>query len=287
MLARSTHDDTRYFASLCEGRRALGPIEPAGLYRRVVRPARVQLHDWLAHAPRRNREIISAVQSSGDIELDAEAWRKREKEIQTGAVQGPFRVHEVDLDSIAVHPTFPVWERSQSGGWKVRNIENLKASGGNDTVEAVEAYTPHDLDYVRALIRHEKDLWGDDACLSGFSSDYRGAFRQSPLHPEQIPWMWSAVWHPTWKVVVLLKNLGQVFGGAGSQFNYVRDPAAMCRLMRYFFLVPMFHYSDDAWCFERDGTIVSAWYCWVFLNKLIGWVLDDDKTLPPSGVVRL
>ena len=41
MLARSTHDDTRYFTSLCEGRRALGPIEPAGLYRRVVRPARV------------------------------------------------------------------------------------------------------------------------------------------------------------------------------------------------------------------------------------------------------
>ena len=103
--------------------------------------------------------MLSRVRSSGDEELDALAWQKREKELATGAVRGPYRIEDVDLDTIALHPSFPVWERSATGGWKARNIDNLKASGGNDTVAMVEAYSPHDLDMVRAVVRFEKELW--------------------------------------------------------------------------------------------------------------------------------
>ena len=123
--------------------------------------------------------------------------------------------------------------------------------------------------------------------MAGFTSDDRGAFRQNPVHPEQIPFMWSVVWHPVWQEPVLLRNLGQVFGGAGSQFNYIRDPAATCTVMRSYFQVPMFHFSDDARCFERKATIGSAWFCWVWLNNIIGWALDMQKTPLPSGAVRL
>ena len=73
MLSRSKHKDSRYFPSLCEGRPALGRIESAGLYRKVKRPARIELQTWLAGAPKRNREIIASVKSSGDPELDAAA----------------------------------------------------------------------------------------------------------------------------------------------------------------------------------------------------------------------
>eukprot|EP00959_Pyramimonas_sp_CCMP1952_P449628 9414698-Pyramimonas_sp.AAC.1 len=73
-----------------------------------------------------------------------------------------------------------------------------------------------------------------------------------------MPHMWSAVRHPGRREPVLLRNHGQVFGGAGTQFNYVRDPSAMCSVMRHFFDVPMHHYSGDAWAVERASTAQSA-----------------------------
>ena len=257
------HGDAKYFDSLSAGRPALGKVESAGgIYQQKVKTAKCTLDAWLQGAPRTNKRIIASVKSSGDEILDALAWAKREKEIQTGVVRGPFRISEMDLDSIAVHPSFPVWERGLKGDWKVRNIDNLKASEGNDTVEAEEAYTPDDLDQARAAVRFSKELLGEDAVLEGFASDYSGAFRQNPLAPWQVPYMWSAVWHPGFKEVVLLQNLGQVFGGAGSQFNYVRDPSAMCAVMPGMLAIPMFHYSDDAWAVERATTALPAWSCW-------------------------
>ena len=287
LLRLVNHKDVDYMSSLSSGRRALGKIAPAGIFRPVDRRAQIPLAEWIRQAPKRNKQLVAAMTSTGDADLDWAAWQKREKEIEIGAVQGPFRLGEVDLDIVAVHPSFPVWERSARGDWKARNIENLKASGGNNTVECVEAYVPHDLDVARSVLRAASNLWGPEVQLAGFTSDYRGAFRQCPIHPDQVDLMWSLTWHPGWREPVLLRNRGQVFGGAGSQFNYVRDPAAMCSIMRSLFCVAMLHYSDDAWCFEREDTVLSAWFCWVWLNKLIGWVLDMDKTPFPALEVRL
>ena len=190
------HADVEHMSSLTEGRCDLGKISPAGLFRCEARPARVDLQDWDREAPSRNQKLLKQVRSSGDIALDAAAWSKCEEEIKSGAVKGPCRVADIDLDSIALHPSFPVWERAAAGGWKPRNIENWMASGGSDTVEVDEVYSPHDLDVARAVIWFQKAWWGEDQILAGFTSDYKGAFRQSPLHPEQVPLMWSATWHP-------------------------------------------------------------------------------------------
>ena len=210
------------------------PAHAAGVWRVAEKAAQVSLSEWFRDAPQRNVRIVKSVTPSGDSLLDQKAWEKRESEISTGAVQGPFSVSDVDLSAIAVHPSFPVWERGSQGQWKARNIENLNSSGANATVHTHEPYAPDDLDTARAAVRFCKELWGGDEPLAGFSSGYSGAFRQSPLSPAQIPYMWSAVWHPGRGEPVLLRNLGQVLGGAGTQFNYVRDPSAMCSVMRHF-----------------------------------------------------
>ena len=93
------------------------------------------------------------------------------KEIATGAIQSPFRIRDVNLDSIAVHPTFRVWERCPSKSWKGRIIENLKACDGNDTVESVESYTLVKLDVACSVPRFEKELWSPNVKLAGFTSD--------------------------------------------------------------------------------------------------------------------
>ena len=176
LLHVADHRDKLCMKSLMAGRAPLGCIEPAGLYRQAVRLPKVPLAKWLKEAPGRNSKMLAQVGPSGDDELDRQSWAKREQEIATGAVRGPFRVSDVSLSEIAIHPSFAVWERAASGGWKARNIDNMKASEGNDTVETTEAYTPDDLDRVRAVVRLETEMWTTDA-IAGFKSDYRGAFR--------------------------------------------------------------------------------------------------------------
>ena len=138
LLLRVRHEDSEYFASLSSGRCALGDIGAAGIYKPALKDAKTSLSQWLADGPARNRKIIAAVTPSCDDLLDNLAWSKREKEIESGSVQGPYRIQDVDLNTIAVHPRFAVWERGSSGQWKARNIDNLKASGGNDTVRMHE-----------------------------------------------------------------------------------------------------------------------------------------------------
>ena len=88
------------------------------------------------------------------------AWAKRVKEIESGAVRGPFDIKDVDLQKVAIHPSFPVWERGPNGTWKARNIDNLTASKANDTISTTEAYVPDDLDPARSAVRFAKEVWG-------------------------------------------------------------------------------------------------------------------------------
>ena len=85
----------------------------------------------------------------------------------------------------------------------------------------------------------------------------------------------------------LLETYGQPFGGKGSQFNYIRDPEAMCAIARTWLAMLMSHYSDDALLIETQTTAEQAYHLWLELNQLIGWKIDMEKSPPPQGLMRL
>ena len=87
--------------------------------------------------------------------------------------------------------------------------------------------------------------------------------------------------------MVLLRLYGQPFGGKGSQFNYVRDPAAMVAIGRSYLGLLIAHYTDDGWGVEPEATCHQAHSLWIELNELVGWRLDMDKSPPPERAFKL
>ena len=167
-----------------------------------------------------------------------------------------------------------------------RDISDYKRSGGNDTVDVVEKYSPEDLNSAWALMRALKEAFGDSK-LGGFRADYQMAFRQNPADPTQEHLTLELTWHAGLRQVVVIKVQGQSFGGKSTQLNYVRDPAAMCAIARSWLALLISHYSDDAWAIEPETTMDQSYDLWLELNELIGWRIDMAKSPRPESIFKL
>ena len=69
----------------CAGRAAHSFVLPL----KVTKPA-LTIHDLLLQAPSRNAELLAAVRSSGDPELDKASLLKTQQELDAGLMLGPF-----------------------------------------------------------------------------------------------------------------------------------------------------------------------------------------------------
>ena len=97
-----------------------------------------------------------------------------------------------------------------------------------------------------AETRTWKEMCGGERALEGYRADNEMAFRQCPKDPDQADRTLEITWDPDNKKVVVVDVYGQPFGGALSQFNYVRDPAAMVAIARSLLKIAVAHYTDDA-----------------------------------------
>ena len=86
---------------------------------------------------------------------------------------------------------------------------------------------------------------------------------------------------------MVIETLGQPFGCAGAQYNYVRDPHAVVHFARTMLKILASHYTDDVWGIEVEATAKQAHGLILELNNLIGWVIDYDKSPTPQGTFRL
>ena len=252
-----------------EGRKVLGEISEAEVFPPFENPSEITVEQWTSSPLKRNLKMLNMVTSSGDVELDKAANVKTEKEV-TGGYAKRRKISEVNLSRVCITPRFPKWELKDTGEWAARNISDWKVSEGNKTVHMKRKYTPEDLATAHALIRVLKGTFGQQTPLSGFRADYSMAFRQNPTHPDQADITMEAYYDVT-DGPTLLETYGQPFGGKGSQFNYIRDPEAMCAIARTWLAMLMSHYSNDAWNIGTQTTAEQAYHLWLELNQLIGW----------------
>ena len=225
--------------------------------------------------------MIACVHSSGDHALDELAWQVTLKEVNAGYAE-IHELHEYGLNALCFTPRWPKWELKEDGSWSCRNISDWKKSGGNAATELREKYTPEDLSQAYAIVRIWKEAMGALCPLKGYRVDYAMAFRQNPRHPIEALLTLELAWNPHTQKVVVIKTLGQAFGGKGAQMNYVRDPAAMVAIGRNYLALAISHFSDDTWSIEPSFSAGSSYTCWLELNDLIGWRYDLDKSPPPT-----
>ena len=136
----------------CAGRAAHSFVLPL----KATKPAWT-IQELLLQAPARNAELLAAVRSSGDPELDKASLLKTQQELDAGLMLGPWEATALPDWVAVVSRRFPIWEHHGAQAQKkCRNIDEMSESGLNSTVEDFETYIPHGIEHILALVRYSR-----------------------------------------------------------------------------------------------------------------------------------
>ena len=286
MVNVSGHRDTDYIRTLMEGRNVIGEIGRAYIYPPDDNPNEITVEEWSRSPGKRNSKVLQNIKSTNDADLDKLSWEKTLAEIDAGYCRILDQA-ELDMEKCCITGRFPKWEQKADGRWSVRNISNWRESGGNSATAMRERYMPDDLTTAYNVVRILRSATRKGTILNAYKCDWSMAFRQTPTRPDQARLTLEATWNPQGRRVEILEVYGQPFGGKGSQYNFIRDPAALVHFGRQFLGLVIAHYADDTWGIEPEATCLQAYTLWKELHKLTGWKLDEGKSPPPARTCTL
>lgn len=152
-----------------------------GLMKRVRLPERT-MSDFMDGRMQCNQKLLSATESSGDAELDNEAYSKTMAEVERGVLKGPFHIlEEIPLDDVALVPRHGLWEQhGRATQRSCRCIDDMLAGEQNNTVGTVSSHRPTDPDglvtQARAVRRRFPALK-----LLGWPCDLEKAYKQASV----------------------------------------------------------------------------------------------------------
>ena len=160
---------------------------------KITKPA-LSVRELIRNAPARNAELLAAVRSSGDIDLDRASLLKTQQEIDAGLMLGPWDASALPYWLTVVSRCFPIWEHHGAQAQrKCRNIDDMSESGLT-TVEDFEAYIPRGIAHILALVRSLQHLFSSHTQLLGYTADFKAAYRQIALAPDQFNLQGIAWW---------------------------------------------------------------------------------------------
>ena len=253
-------------------------------------PVLLQERTW------RNLATIAAIKPNPDHLVDMAGFKKTLKEFEIGHMQGPYEINEIPLERYILSRRKTIKQGfDEAGNQKYRNVDDFTASGINDTAAAAESYVPDGFDIALNVISEYYDIFDEqnfdeDIDIHGYVADYATAFRQDPVRPDQQNLVVVAFWNPVEKKIQAGIMKGHPFGAALSPQNFARIPESMCFLSRILFSLPISHYSDDNFCFEKGKVVKSGWQAWNDFNKLVGWelgVAGEEKFPFPAKRMKL
>ena len=113
-----------------------------------VRPPDNSISEFLAERKSRNAKIFRSAKSSGDNDLNEEAYSKTLAEVQLGVLHGPYSsMAALPLQDVALVPRRRVWEQHggavESSFWC---IDDMLVGEQNSTVGTVSSHRPTDPD---------------------------------------------------------------------------------------------------------------------------------------------
>ena len=277
-------------AQVSQGRPIVGTPAPGGAFVLRDRPSKLSIDELLSGVGPINSSVFESCSSTGDVQLDLESWSKVEKEFACGSLAGPFdSFAELEsalgygIDQMVVSRQFPIWE-DHGAGVKVRNIADLKASRVNMSAGRSEAYIPDGLEGVAAIlaIMIELGVPGALGAFLGFTSDFKGAYRQVPLDPADARFSVITMWDPIRCRPVLAFFRAQPFGSTLAPNNWAEVAFALTWIAGFLFAIALTTWVDDLTCVEPAGSVSSARSTWISLCEILGWALDLDKTPFPA-----
>eukprot|EP00435_Cladocopium_sp_Y103_P037180 s3539_g9.t2 len=240
-------------------------------------PAAITVAELLKTSPLRRASTLRRVklmaQSGGDDMAQA-IWKKTLKEVAAGTMAGPFTLerHGKYLNLV---PSFGLKQ-----GDKYRRIDDHSASHNNLAAERTQQIQMAMVDYLMTMVSSMGKSFRGSLVIG--TEDMAGAYRQVPLTDSQISISVTAVYNPELEQTQLFEIYGQPFGAAHAVPNFYRVAEWACRLMVRAYHVMIDHFFDDYFAVLRDLEAESTMFCIREAFRLIGLVLDPEKSQPPS-----
>jgi hypothetical protein len=306
LLLASGHEDTDVIADIMSGFRMRGVLPDTQLFENVEStdlPDAAALDRALEHAlDSRDSMLLEMLQNSKREPDMAEVLRVTQEECAAGKLDGPW---EVWLDAAGcVNSTvpfarwlptrrFPRVQSRTATSYKVRPIDDATASGLNLAVATQERMRMAGLVSLldaASFIAETFSDWGADGVPLIAKGDHAQAYRQWPVHPDDVPLLVCLVWddsvgHAGGYRAYAHKALP--FGAFGAVWGYTRVAASVNHPLRRIFSVPQNAYVDD---FHRASPARwAALHEWVFheLHTMLGIPLKEGKNQGPAAVLDL
>jgi hypothetical protein len=218
---------------------------------------------------------------SGDEALDIASWEKS----RVCTLLGHMQVDNIPAN-VRLLPRRPIWE---SHGGKavptVRNIDDGAYGEQNGTVGLTSVHRPCTVDRLVSRGREVSSRFPSDM-LSGFTTDFGGAYRQVPSDPNQSHLFGITMWDPLQKQIVVGLAVAQIFGSRSAPLNFSRYPD-WCKHVCMALLRGVFDQCiDDLICIERLSTTSSARSSWLCFANLCGWDIPLAKSPEPAQLFR-
>ncbi|CAL1162093.1 unnamed protein product [Cladocopium goreaui] len=140
------YPDVGAFDELVDGTDLVGEVKPFGIFEKSLKPAERTVQQ-LREASKSERMLdFFKCSSSGDKEIDDMVYSKTLEEVEFGWATGPLQLEDLPGDAV-ISRRFGL---RQPG--KIRLIDDLSASGINQTVQTAESPKPHSADFIAAML---------------------------------------------------------------------------------------------------------------------------------------
>ena len=263
----------------CAGRAAHSFVLPL----KATKPAWT-IQELLLQAPARDAELLAAVRSSGDPELDKASLLKTQQELDAGLMLGPWEATALPDWVAVVSRRFPIWEHHGAQAQKkCRNIDEMSESGLNSTVEDFETYIPHGIEHILALVRSLQHLFPFHTKFLGYTADFKAAYRQIAVAPDQFKLQGIAWWDCKQNKVMVGVLTALAFGSRRSPANWGRLVTLLMTIAWHHLALLVLDYVDDINSVEPAFSAESGRHAWLELVDLLGLQLDPKKCSPAAA----
>ena len=277
LLTGLGHADVHLVADVCSGFRLTGWLRAS----RVMEPKLTAPTESADNLWRRrvdlNSKAWAQTTSTGDPHLDEELWQATVKDAESGWAR-LLPASSAPPSEVLLSRRFAVVQ-----GDRVRAVDDFSFSGVNDTLGTSEKVTTMSTVHTTALgLRLLRFAKAKGLTVLGRCFDLKSAYRQLPIHLQDLPFAAVAVWSPSDKAVRVLQMFALPFGAGGSVPGFVRVALALWRILCRRLLVPATLFFDDFTCMVMAADADSAEASVHLLFRILGWrlALEGDKAKP-------
>ena len=269
ILVELEYPDVGAFDELVNGTDLVGEVKPFGIFEKAFRPAEKTVSQ-LKEASKSERMVnFYKCSSSGDQEIDTMVYSKTMEEVDCGWAMGPIPMEDLPSDAV-VSRRFGL---RQPG--KIRLIDDLSASGVNQTVQTAESPKPHSADFIAAMLLAVLKV-SEGSKLMGRSFDLKSAYKQLAMAKESLSFAFVAVYNPERAKAEIFQLLAAPFGATRSVYSFLRLSNAIWYTGVKALNLIWSCFFDDYVVFSRDEHVNNTEQSVSLLFKLLGWKFAEE-----------